>query len=52
MVMTLIFEFLFGHYVAGKSWSSILLVFNIMNGDLFVIVLVVSLITPLLVAKN
>ena len=49
--MTLIFEFLFGHYVLGKSWSSILDVFDIMRGDLFIIVLFVSLISPLLVAQ-
>ncbi len=49
--MTLIFEFLFGHYVIGKPWSSIFQVFDIMKGDLFVIVLMVSLFSPLLVAK-
>ncbi|MBT8343816.1 MAG: hypothetical protein KJO45_03770 [Sulfurovum sp.] len=49
--MTLIFELVFGHYVLGRSWSSILKVFDIMKGDLFIIVLFVSLISPLLVAK-
>ena len=49
--MTLIFEFMFGHYVIGKSWSSLVQVFNIMSGDLFIIVLAVSLISPLFVAK-
>ncbi|MCW8821305.1 MAG: hypothetical protein OQK45_03680 [Sulfurovum sp.] len=51
VLMTLIFEFLFGHYVIEKSWSSILQVFNVMTGNLFIIVLLVSLISPLLVAK-
>lgn len=51
VLMTLIFEFMFGHYVMGKSWSSLVQVFNIMNGDLFIIVLAVSLISPLFVAK-
>lgn len=49
--MTLLFEFFFGHYMMGKSWSDILQVFNIMKGDLFIIVLIVSLLSPLLVAK-
>jgi len=49
--MTLIFEILFGHYMLGKSWSSILQVFSIMKGNLFIMVLVVSLISPILVAK-
>ncbi len=49
--MTLLFEFLFGHYVVGRSWSDIIQVFNIMKGNLFIIVLIVSLFSPLLVAK-
>lgn len=49
--MTLIFEVFFGHYMMEKSWSEILQVFNIMKGNLFSIVLIVSLFSPLLVAK-
>ena len=51
VVMTLLFEFVFGHYVLSKSWSDILQVFDIMKGNFFVIVLAVSLISPILVAK-
>jgi len=51
VLMTLIFEFVFGHYVASKSWSEILQTFNILKGNLFIIVLLVSCISPLLVAK-
>jgi hypothetical protein len=51
VLMTLLFEFLFGHYVVGRSWSDIIQVFNIMKGNLFIIVLIVSLFSPLLVAK-
>lgn len=51
VLMTLLFEFLFGHYVIGKTWSDILEVFNIMKGNLFIFVLIVSLFSPLLVAK-
>lgn len=49
--MTLLFEFLFGHYVIGKTWSSLFQVFDIMKGDLMILVLLVSLISPLLVAR-
>jgi len=49
--MTLLFEFFFGHYMMEKSWSDILQVFNIMKGNLFIIVLIVSLVSPILVAK-
>lgn len=49
--MTLLFEVLFGHYMMGRSWSDISQVFHIMKGNLFIIVLLVSLFSPLLVAK-
>lgn len=51
VVMTLLFEVLFGHYIMGRSWSDILQVFNIIKGNLFILVLIVSLFSPLLVAK-
>lgn len=50
--LTLLFEFVFGHFVVGKSWASIFEVFNIVNGDLFLVVLATSLVSPLLVAKT
>jgi hypothetical protein len=50
VLLTLFFEFVFGHYVVGKSWTSIFEVFNIVKGDLFLVVLVTSLVSPLLVA--
>jgi hypothetical protein len=51
VLMTLLFEFLFGHYVSGKSWQDLLQVFNILKGDLFLVVLVISLFAPCLVAR-
>lgn len=48
--LTLMFEFVFGHFVVGKSWASIFAVFNIVKGDLFLVVLATSLVSPLLVA--
>jgi hypothetical protein len=50
--MTLLFEFLFGHYVASKSWQDLLQVFNVLKGDLFLVVLVVSLFAPCLAARK
>ncbi|MGB5706007.1 MAG: hypothetical protein WBM41_04195 [Arenicellales bacterium] len=50
VLLTLFFEFVFGHYVVGKSWTSIFEVFNIVKGDLFLVVLVIILVSPLLVA--
>jgi hypothetical protein len=51
VIMTLLFEFLFGHYAAGKPWSEILQVFNFRSGDLFILVLLISLFSPILAAK-
>jgi hypothetical protein len=46
VVLTLAFEFPFGHYVAGKPWTELLQVFDLAGGNLFVLVLVVSLLSP------
>ena len=51
VMMTLCFEFIFGHFVANKSWSVLLQNFNITNGDLFILVLLVTLISPYAVAR-
>ena len=50
VVMTLVFEFVFGHYIIGKSWSELLQVFNILEGNLFILALLVSLFSPILVS--
>ena len=49
--LTLGLELGFGHYVLGKSWAEIMQVFNIRRGDLFLLVLIVSIISPWLSAK-
>jgi len=51
LLFTLSFEFLFGHFVAGKPWPEIMQVFNIKKGDLFVVALLTTLISPWLSAK-
>ena len=51
LALTLSFEFLFGHYVAGKPWKEIIQVFNIRKGDLFIVVLVITAISPWIAAK-
>ena len=49
--LTLAFELLFGHFVAGKSWQTIMGVFNIMKGDLFSVALFTCLVSPWVSAK-
>lgn len=51
VILTLSFEFLFGFFVAGKSWQEIMQVFNIKTGDLFLFVLFVTAVSPWLSAK-
>lgn len=51
VLMTLAFEFLFGRFVAGKSWTELMQVFNLIRGDLFLLVLLASFFSPLLVAR-
>lgn len=51
VTLTVSFEFLFGHYVVGKSWPEIIQVFNPLKGNLFVLVLFVTAISPWLSAK-
>ena len=48
--MTLAFEFIFGHFVMGISWLELFQVFNILEGNLFIIALLVTLFSPLLVS--
>lgn len=49
--LTLAFEFVFGHFVAGKPWHEILRVFDVSKGDLFVVALCATLVAPWLTAK-
>ncbi len=51
VLLTLAFEFLFGRFVVGKSWDSIMKVFNVADGNLFVVVLLVTAISPWLTAR-
>lgn len=48
---TLLFEFGFGHYIAGRPWWELLQVFNLARGNLFSFVLLVTLFSPWLAAR-
>ncbi|WP_223670311.1 hypothetical protein [Kangiella shandongensis] len=49
--LTLCFEFLFGHFIAGKPWLEIVEVFNVTKGNLFVVALLATLVAPWLSAN-
>lgn len=46
--LTLAFEFLFGHWVAGHSWSRLLGDYNVRRGRLWVVVLACTFLAPCL----
>ena len=48
---TIAFEFLFGHYVMGHSWDSLWADYNVFQGRLWPLVLMVTLLGPLLARK-
>jgi hypothetical protein len=50
-VATIMFEFLFGHYVMGHPWKSLWADYNIFQGRLWPLVLLVTLFGPLWAGK-
>ena len=50
VLLTLLFEYGYGRFVGGRTWSQINAVFNLRQGNLFIVVLVVTLFAPLLSA--
>ena len=46
LALTVAFEFLFGHYVMGHPWSRLFHDYNLLEGRLWVLVLVWTFIAP------
>jgi len=51
LIMTIAFEFGFGHYVAGHPWDSLLADYNILNGRVWSLFLVWVAILPVVIFK-
>lgn len=49
--LTLTFEFLFGYYIIGEPWDRLLVVFNILEGNLFFLALLTTGVSPYVAAK-
>ncbi len=49
--LTIIFEFLFGHYVIGDSWDELLAAYNVFQGQIWSLVLVAIALMPWIVYK-
>lgn len=47
LLLTLAFEFLAGHFVFGRPWSELLSEYNLLAGRIWIMVLVVTLMTPI-----
>jgi len=47
--LTLIFEFLAGHYLFHRSWAELLTEYNVFHGRIWIIVLLVTFLAPILV---
>jgi hypothetical protein len=51
VVLTLAFEFLLGHFLLGQAWRETIQVLNVTQGNLFALVLLISLFSPWLAAR-
>lgn len=51
LIMTVLFEFIFGHYVIGHTWDKLLLDYNIFKGRVWILVLIWTFISPYLFYK-
>jgi len=49
VILTVLFEFVFGHYVVGNSWERLLADYNILDGRLWSLFLLTALISPWLI---
>ena len=49
VILTVLFEFIFGHYVIGNPWQKLLADYNILKGRLWSLFLLAELISPLLI---
>jgi len=49
LMLTFLFEFGFGHYVIGHSWSKLFADYNILKGRVWSLVLLTTFIAPLLI---
>ena len=51
LILTVAFELSFGHYVFGMSWDAVLAEFNLLEGKLFPIGLVLLTLSPIIATR-
>ena len=52
LLMTVVFEFGFGHYVAGHSWQRLLADYNLLEGRVWSLFLLWVLLLPLIIYRS
>lgn len=51
LIMTVCFEFIFGHFLMGHSWNRLFHDYNILEGRVWILVLIWTVISPYLFFK-
>lgn len=51
LCLTLVFEFMFGHLIQGKSWPQLLEAYRFSGGNIWPIVLFVTVVAPAVAAR-
>jgi len=51
LLLTLVFEFTFGHFLQNKSWPQLFEAYAFKNGNIWPIVLLITAVAPYLAAK-
>jgi hypothetical protein len=51
LLVTVCFEFLFGHYVMNHTWTKLLADYDIFRGRIWILVLFLQLVSPALASK-
>jgi hypothetical protein len=51
LALTLLFEFGWGHFIMGRSWEELLVDYDILKGRLWVLVLMFTLLSPLIMGR-
>lgn len=51
VIITIIFEFIFGHYVMGNSWEKLFADYNLFNGRIWILVLANNIAAPVIAGK-
>jgi hypothetical protein len=51
LVLTLMFEFIAGHYLFGNPWEKLLADYDIFRGRIWIVVLIVTVFAPIWMAR-